>query len=74
MERKIDKMQKAIEKIEEALKELKEETGSGVNFVVSIMMDVDGKHTVNTRIDVCDDHHMMDIMSSITEGWWNANH
>ena len=48
---------------------------AGVDFIVCANTGMDGKkHNISTDVNVRDDHHYLDMVASIMETWWKANH
>jgi hypothetical protein len=46
----------------------------GVQFSCTFLFDDGEHHDIATHLNVNDDHHMLDMMTSQTEVWWDCNH
>ena len=62
-----------MEQIEKIIRQFSADTGKKCNFIVALQLD-DGHHVQQIRIDVHDDHHLMDLLTGIHETWWKSHH
>jgi len=65
----------AILDVKNILASLKEDYDCQVHYVISIIVDEDGKdHKSVSSIDVTNDHHLLDMFNSICDEWRKNNH
>lgn len=48
---------------------------ANIDFIISLNVPTPNvKHFISTEMNCQDDHHVLDMLSSIQECWWKANH
>lgn len=48
---------------------------AGIDFIIALNTgEAEQTHNISVRINVEDDHHMMDMLCGINECWYDANH
>ena len=74
-----EKQKTQQEQIEQIKKEIPEFLAGcralGVQFSCSFLFEGSNqRHDISTHINANDDHHLLDMMTSQTEVWWDRNH